>query len=66
MNQSVENPVIGHYRDTPIYAWMYAGGVKMQFRRIACEDDTGSVPMSQLKDNECVVSPGLIYGELEW
>lgn len=56
-------PLLGKYRDQPIYAWIEAprrGGIHA-YDRIALEDNDGAVALAQLRHDEFVVFPGLIY-----
>ena len=48
-------------RDIP--AWIVTDGVRMAFDRPAVEDESGGVWLSQLRKDECVIAPGLIYRE---
>lgn len=55
-------PIIGTYKDYPIYEWIDAsdrGGIHV-YDRIAIETN-GAVELSQLRADEFVVCPGLIY-----
>lgn len=47
-------------RDIP--AWIVRGdGERFAFDRIARADRDGTTPLSQLRPDECVIAPGLIY-----
>lgn len=56
-------PLLGAYRDYPIPEWIDAPkrGGRHIYDRIAIEDADGSVALRQLRDDEFVVCPGLIY-----
>jgi len=60
--------ILGTYRDYPIPEWINtpARGGLHQFDRIAVEERDGSVALSQLRDDEFVVCPGLIYRRIRW
>lgn len=53
----------GTYRgkDIPRYVDSPERGGRFQFDRIAYNDPDGSTPLSQLRSDEFVVYPGLIY-----
>lgn len=60
-----QGPSIGEYRGRTIPAYIVdANGVRSDYDRIAIERD-GSVELSQLARNECVVAPGLIYRRVD-
>ena len=46
-------------RDIP--AWIVAGGTRMAFDRVAVEVKGGGVDLAQMRRDECVIAPGLIY-----
>ena len=56
-------PIIGTYKDYPIPEWIDAPerGGRHAYDRIAVEDADGGVALSQLRGDEFVVCPGLIY-----
>lgn len=53
--------IIGAYQGRPIHESLTVDGTVMLYDRIAIEDANGNVELEQLADDECVVSPGLIY-----
>jgi hypothetical protein len=54
-------PSVGEYRGRSIPAYIVdAGGARSDFVGIAVETDVG-VELAQLKPDECVIVPGLIY-----
>jgi hypothetical protein len=56
-----QGPSIGEYRREPIPEYIVdSNGVRFDFDRIAIEGYGGLEP-SQLEQNECLLSPGLIY-----
>lgn len=57
------SPVAGIYKGRPIPEWIDAPerGGRHTFNRVAYEDPDGSVPLSQLRLDEFVTHPGLIY-----
>ena len=56
------NPsIIGAYQGRAIPAFIQARGGRFAFERIAIENKDGTVPLSQLRDDELMISPGLIY-----
>lgn len=56
-------PLLGTYRDYPIREWIDAPerGGRHSYDRIAMEEPDGSVALAQLRGDEFVVCPGLIY-----
>jgi hypothetical protein len=58
---SDRGPSIGIYRDYQIAEWIMKCGERFDYDRIAMEDEHGAVPLAQLRDDEFVVAPGLIY-----
>lgn len=56
-----QGPSIGEYRRESIPEYIVdSNGDRFEFNRIALEGDGGLEP-SQLDQNECLISPGLIY-----
>lgn len=54
-------PSVGEYRGRSIPAYIVdAGGVRSDYVGVAVETD-GAVELAQLKADECVIAPGLIY-----
>tara|TARA_R110001583_G_scaffold52147_1_gene162163 strand:+ start:2667 stop:2882 length:216 start_codon:yes stop_codon:yes gene_type:complete len=49
------------YRGRRIRNWILSEGDFFDFERLATEDEDGCINMSQLADDECVLSPGVIY-----
>lgn len=58
---TAEGPSIGTYRDRPIPEWMNKAGERFNYDRIAIEDEDGGCPLSQMRPDEFMVAPGLIY-----
>lgn len=56
-----QGPSIGTYRDRDIPEWMDKAGQRFIYDRIAVNDSDGTTPLSQLRPDEFVVAPGLIY-----
>jgi hypothetical protein len=54
-------PAIGTYRGRKIAEWIDRAGERFLYDRPAVEDADGGVPLSQLRSDEFVVAPGLIY-----
>ena len=54
-------PSIGTYRDYQIAEWIMKCGERFNYDRIAWEDEHGGCPLAQLRPDEFVVAPGLIY-----
>lgn len=54
-------PSIGTYRDRDIPEWMDQGGTRYFYDRPALQDSDGTVPLAQLRPDEFVVAPGVIY-----
>jgi hypothetical protein len=56
-----QGPSIGEYRRESIPEYIVdSNGVRFDFDRIALEGD-GGLEGAQLDQNECLISPGLIY-----
>jgi hypothetical protein len=56
-------PILGTYKGRPIPEWVDAperGGLYL-YDRIAIEESDGSIALAQLRSDEFVVCPGLIY-----
>lgn len=54
--------IIGRYENQPIHDFLvYEDRQVIRFSRIAVVDRDGTIPLSQLSDEEVVVSPGLVY-----
>lgn len=58
-----KGPEIGTYRGRGIPAFIVSGGRRFDYDRIAIEKD-GGVELSQLRRDERVIAPGLIYREV--
>lgn len=58
-----QGDTIGTYKDCPIYDWIVVDGVKHLYDRIAIEESDGRVFLAQMRDDELMLSPGLIYRE---
>jgi hypothetical protein len=54
-------PSIGTYRGQDIPAWLDKAGERFSYDRPAMEDSDGTTPLAQLRPDEFVVAPGLIY-----
>jgi hypothetical protein len=54
-------PIIGTYDDRPIPEWIERSGEKYTYNRPAQEDANGAVALAQLRPDEVVIAPGLIY-----
>jgi hypothetical protein len=54
-------PSLGTYRDRDIPEWINSDSGRFNYDRVAMEDRDGSVPLAQLRPDEFVVAPGLIY-----
>jgi hypothetical protein len=54
-------PSIGTYRGRDIHDWIDKDGQRFSYNRIAFEDGDGTIALDQLRPDEFVVSPGLIY-----
>jgi len=54
-------PDIGTYRDAPIAEWLMQRGARWNYDRHAVLDAGGGCHLSQLRADEFVVAPGLIY-----
>jgi hypothetical protein len=54
-------PSIGTYGDRPIPEWIERDGQKYAFDRPAQKDAADAVVLAQLRLDEAVISPGLIY-----
>lgn len=57
-------PVIGTYRDRPILEWREWDGIRYRYDRPAMEDADG-VRLAQLRTDEVLVAPGLVYRRAE-
>lgn len=56
-----QGPSIGEYKGKPIPAYIVeSDGTRSDYHRIAIEKD-GGVELSQMRRDECVIAPGLIY-----
>ena len=44
-----------------IPVWIISNGKKMMFDRPAYIDEDGGTPLSQMRDGECIIAPGVIY-----
>lgn len=55
-------PSLGQYQGHPIPAYITDDGMRLFFLRVAHEDQFGDVDLDQLRDQEVLISPGLIYG----
>jgi hypothetical protein len=55
--------VIGMYREQPILAWLdiKERGSRYEYAGIAIEDKDRTVALAQLREDEILVAPGLIY-----
>jgi len=56
-----KGPPVGTYREMSIPAWFDKAGQRFTYDRIALEDSDGTTPLAQLRPDEFVVAPGLIY-----
>jgi len=56
-----KGPVIGHYHGRSIHEYLDFATTQWGFSRVAVMDRDGAIDMNQLADDECVVSPGLVY-----
>ena len=56
----------GIYQGRDIPAFIQARGARYAFEGIAVEDHDGSIAVSQLCDDELLISPGLIYRKENW
>lgn len=54
-------PSIGTYRDRDIPDWFDKAGERFIYDRIAMNDTDGTTSLAQLRPDEFVVAPGLIY-----
>lgn len=56
-------PVIGRYKDGPIWDTITESGRTLDYDRIAQESPPGSgcIDVDQLEDGEVLLAPGLIY-----
>ena len=61
MNATPNAPSLGTYRDRSIPAFIDGRGGRYFFEGIAVEDGDGSIALSQLRYDELLISPGLIY-----
>jgi len=61
-----EGPTIGYYQGRTIPEFLdYGKGDRWWFSRIAVMEPDGTVALNQLPDDECLVSPGLVYRRRE-
>jgi len=60
-----KGPVVGHYQGRPIHEYLDFGTTQWCFSHVAIMDRDGMIDMDQLADDECVVSPGLVYRKKE-
>ena len=59
-----KGPVIGQYANRPIHEYLvYGPDIVMWFSHVAPQGLDGGISLGDLKDDECVVSPGLVYRE---
>lgn len=57
-----KGPVIGQYENRPIYEYLvYSDGRVIEFAHVARAERDGQFRLSKLADDECLVSPGLVY-----
>jgi hypothetical protein len=61
-------PAIGTHQDQPIYSWLEYPGpgnsvLWYTFAGVGARASDGGYPLKQLKDDEILVFPGLIYAE---
>lgn len=61
MGVSSQSPSIGTYRDRDVPDWIEKDGIRFLYDRIALEDSDGTTPLAQLRSDEFVIAPGLIY-----
>lgn len=54
-------PIVGSHRGRDIHAWMKQNDKYYDYDRVAHTDRDGGTPLSQLRADEFVVAPGLIY-----
>jgi len=61
--KTTEAPIVGSYKCHLIPKWIDAPdrGGRFAYDRIAAEDDDGSVNLAQMRPDEFVTFPGLIY-----
>lgn len=57
----IMGPVIGRYEDKPIYEYIIADGYRYTYNGLALKDKDNSIPLSQLRSNEWILAPGLLY-----
>jgi hypothetical protein len=60
VKQRNSGPAIGTYLGRPIFATIQRDGQRYVFDRIA-EGDTEGYPLTQLKKDEVLMMPGIIY-----
>jgi hypothetical protein len=54
------------HKGKPVPSYIVNGaGKRAAFDRIAMEDKGGGVPLSQLRKDECVIAPGLVYRDVQ-
>lgn len=57
-----KGPVIGYLQEKPIHDFLkFDDGLVLIFSHAACADRDGRFALSQLSDDEYLVSPGLVY-----
>jgi hypothetical protein len=57
-----KGPVIGQYENRSIYEYLvYSDGRVIEFAHVARAERDGQFRLSILADDECLVSPGLVY-----
>ena len=55
-------PVIGHFQGEPIYEFLaYSDGEVLWYSGVAPVEKDGSICLNRLRNEECLVSPGLVY-----
>lgn len=54
-------PSIGTYQGRDIPDWLDKAGQRFAYDRPAMQDRDGTTPLAQLRPDEFVVAPGLIY-----
>lgn len=55
-----EGRVIGYYRDSPIYDFIYICGARYEYAGLSISH-AGALNPADLKSNEAFVEPGLLY-----
>jgi hypothetical protein len=56
-----QGPSIGTYRGRDIPDWLDKAGQRFAYDRPAMQDRDGTTPLAQLRPDEFVIAPGLIY-----